>query len=49
MSKAEALSAVMGQAREDLVRADPVLARVHAQTPALEWRLRSGGYEDCFA
>ena len=48
MSKAEALSAVMGQAREDLVRADPVLARVHAQTPALEWRLRPGGYEGLF-
>lgn len=48
MSKAEALSAVMGQAREDLVRADPVLARVHGQTPALEWRLRPGGYEGLF-
>jgi DNA-3-methyladenine glycosylase II len=32
-------------AREALVAADPALARVHAQTPAFEWRLRVGGFE----
>ena len=32
-------------AREALVAADPALARVHAQTPPFEWRLRIGGFE----
>ena len=35
-------------AREALVAADPALARVHAQTPAFEWRLRVGGFEGLF-
>ena len=35
-------------AREALTRADPALARAHAQTPAFEWRLRPGGYEGLF-
>ena len=35
-------------AREALVAADPPLARVHAQTPAFEWRLRVGGFEGLF-
>lgn len=35
-------------AREALVAADAALARVHAQTPAFEWRLRVGGFEGLF-
>ena len=35
-------------ARQALVAADPALARVHAQTPAFEWRLRVGGFEGLF-
>lgn len=35
-------------AREALVAADPALARVHAQTPPFEWRLRVGGFEGLF-
>ncbi len=35
-------------AREALVVADPAMARVHAQTPAFEWRLRVGGFEGLF-
>ena len=35
-------------AREALVAADPALARVHAQTPTFEWRLRVGGFEGLF-
>ena len=35
-------------AREALVAADPAIARVHAQAPAFEWRLRVGGFEGLF-
>lgn len=35
-------------AREALVAADPAMARVHAQTPPFEWRLRVGGFEGLF-
>lgn len=35
-------------AREALAAADPALARAHAQTPPLEWRLRVGGFEGLF-
>ncbi|MFN7107568.1 MAG: DNA-3-methyladenine glycosylase family protein [Brevundimonas sp.] len=35
-------------AREALVAADPAMARVNAQTPAFEWRLRVGGFEGLF-
>lgn len=35
-------------AREALAAGDPALARAHAQTPAFEWRLRTGGYEGLF-
>jgi DNA-3-methyladenine glycosylase II len=35
-------------ARDALAKADPALARAHAQTPAFEWRLRPGGYEGLF-
>ena len=35
-------------AREALVAADPAMARVHAQTPPFEWRLRIGGFEGLF-
>ncbi len=35
-------------ARRALVVADPALARVDAQTPPLEWRLRVGGFEGLF-
>ena len=38
----------IADAREALVAADPALARVHAQTPAFEWRLRVGGFEGLF-
>ena len=34
--------------RDALVALDPALARPHAQTPAFEWRLRTGGYEGLF-
>ncbi len=33
---------------EALVARDPSLARAHAQTPAFEWRTRTGGYEGLF-
>lgn len=32
-------------ARERLAALDPALARAHAQTPKLDWRLRPGGFE----
>jgi DNA-3-methyladenine glycosylase II len=35
-------------AREALVALDPALGRAHAQTPLLEWRVRTGGYEGLF-
>lgn len=35
-------------ARQALAAADPALARVHAETPAFEWRLRPGGFEGLF-
>ncbi len=35
-------------ARVALAAADPALARAHAQTPPLEWRLRPGGFEGLF-
>lgn len=35
-------------AREALVASDPALARAHAQTPAFEWRVRTGGFEGLF-
>ncbi|SPU55497.1 DNA-3-methyladenine glycosylase [Brevundimonas vesicularis] len=35
-------------ARQALVAADPALARVDAQTPPMEWRLRVGGFEGLF-
>lgn len=35
-------------AREALVALDPALARAHAQTPAFDWRVRTGGYEGLF-
>jgi DNA-3-methyladenine glycosylase II len=35
-------------ARLALVAADPAMARVHAQTPAFDWRLRVGGFEGLF-
>lgn len=47
-SKAHALTRAMAQQREALARQDPVLARAHAQTPPLEWRLRTGGFEGLF-
>jgi DNA-3-methyladenine glycosylase II len=31
--------------RRELARRDPALARVDAETPAFEWRVREGGYE----
>ena len=37
--------AELAAAREVLASADPALARVHAETPPLEWRLRDGGFE----
>jgi DNA-3-methyladenine glycosylase II len=37
---AQALTA----AREALAAADPAIARLHAVTPAFEWRLRTGGF-----
>lgn len=38
----------LAAARQALVALDPALARVHAQTPELEWRLRPGGFEGLF-
>ncbi len=35
-------------AREAVVALDPLLARAHAQTPAFEWRRRTGGFEGLF-
>lgn len=35
-------------ARAALVTLDPALARAHAQTPAFEWRVRTGGFEGLF-
>jgi DNA-3-methyladenine glycosylase II len=35
-------------ARDALAILDPALARAHAQTPAFEWRLRTGGFEGLF-
>jgi DNA-3-methyladenine glycosylase II len=35
-------------ARASLAVADPALARVHAQMPPFEWRLRPGGFEGLF-
>lgn len=35
-------------ARDALARLDPALARAHAQVPAFEWRLRTGGFEGLF-
>ncbi|MDB5421692.1 MAG: DNA-3-methyladenine glycosylase [Brevundimonas sp.] len=35
-------------ARQELVCADPALARAHAHTPVFEWRLRPGGFEGLF-
>ncbi|KQS55332.1 DNA-3-methyladenine glycosylase [Brevundimonas sp. Leaf363] len=38
----------IAQARLALVAADPALARADAQTPAFEWRARTGGFEGLF-
>lgn len=35
-------------ARVALAGLDPALERAHAQTPAFEWRLRTGGFEGLF-
>ncbi|MFA4893007.1 DNA-3-methyladenine glycosylase [Brevundimonas sp.] len=35
-------------ARTALAALDPALERAHAQTPAFEWRLRTGGFEGLF-
>lgn len=35
-------------ARQHLAAIDPALARAHAQTPMLKWRLRPGGFEGLF-
>jgi DNA-3-methyladenine glycosylase II len=35
-------------ARAALVGLDPALALAHAQTPAFEWRVRTGGFEGLF-
>ena len=40
--------AQIAAARESLVSLDPALERAHAQTPAFEWRLRTGGFEGLF-
>lgn len=40
--------AQIAAARETLTAIDPALARAHAQTPALEWRTRTGGFEGLF-
>lgn len=46
--QADALTVYMVEAREALSHQDPLLARAHRQTPVLEWRLRTGGYEGLF-
>lgn len=46
--KGQQLTAQMAEAREALSVQDPLLARAHRQTPPLEWRLRTGGYEGLF-
>lgn len=38
----------LAAAREALAERDHALARAHAQTPMLEWRLRPGGFEGLF-
>ena len=38
----------IARARRVLVAADPALARADAQTPAFEWRQRTGGFEGLF-
>lgn len=40
--------AQIAAARERLASLDPALERAHAQTPAFEWRLRTGGFEGLF-
>lgn len=35
-------------ARAALVTLDPALAQAHAQTPAFDWRVRTGGFEGLF-
>ncbi|MGZ9113283.1 MAG: DNA-3-methyladenine glycosylase family protein [Brevundimonas sp.] len=40
--------AQIAAAREVLARLDPALERAHAQTPAFDWRLRTGGFEGLF-
>ncbi len=47
-AKALALTRAMAQQRAILAVQDPVLARAHVQTPPLEWRLRTGGFEGLF-
>lgn len=42
------LTQQMSHARQHLSAADPVMARVHAQTPPIEWRLRTGGFEGLY-
>jgi len=34
--------------RDALIALDPALARAHAQTPAFDWRQRTGGFEGLF-
>lgn len=48
VKQAEQLTAQMALAREALSLRDPLLARAHRQTPPLQWRLRTGGYEGLF-
>lgn len=38
-------AARIAELRRELARSDPSLARVEAQTPVFEWRVREGGYE----
>lgn len=47
MPKAPDIDAIAA-ARRTLAERDPALARAHAQTPMLEWRLRPGGFEGLF-
>lgn len=35
-------------ARDALIALDPALGRAHAQTPAFDWRWRTGGFEGLF-
>ncbi len=35
-------------AREALIGLDPALTRAHVQTPAFDWRVRTGGFEGLF-